>query len=860
MDSVTQADGRKIGSLSASPREAFLHLSRDRLQHLVELLAVKGSCVVLTGEPGSGKGYLAHAAAYAIQQHAGSMTHVPVCDLREFTELQGTETELSAREAALALVEKLRAGKRKRKLIVTALNIDAYDPGEAAVLEHLVRQHRLRLIATARTVSGAADRLAREPSVHQVPVEPLDRRECEALLSKLLGVDSIAPATLRRWYAASAGNPHALTTLAVAAERRGVVQRTRRVAWIPARDDTPPADFIAQLGPLTPQQRNVLELLTFAAPLHEPALLHLLDAEAVTSLIESHVLDVHTDDQGITALTTRLPVLADAMRWHLSPLRRTELAQQCYEALAAEDGTLNTASRARLVRFGIEAGQPLPVDWIWQAMHASAGTGDLRFGLRLALAAMPHERPVRAAEAMLRACDLAYFLGDRDGLNEAIDAISQLLADDARMAQLPFETQFALAATAISCDPRYRCDADGALDAFHHWQQRWGEQGVDARRISQTCRMRMLCWHGRLREALAEGGRIDEPHNLYAEWLSAPARSYEAIIRLQRGEIRKALSLAETTRQIILLREISPTISGDLEGFLIFLANWARGTTISAGRAIDLLGSVTRADLAAVHANAGLVETASALFALQEARWHDAAEVSAQLLPSLEKNDPFGIAPLVHAVSALALAALGDRSGAHNALHHTERFVPGVSQALRGIVGVLSIRARHWMRDPDLPAQARALVSWAREEELALIELEAIDVLAHATGTLDGAMFERAAQLAPLVDGPIGEAILAHVQALTRRVSGPIAPAEPEERLLSELGIWVPLPPVALLTGREREIALFTALGYSSKHIAARLHLSARTIETHLAHIYGKLGVSGRAQLRDWFSRRREAV
>ncbi|NLA66098.1 MAG: helix-turn-helix transcriptional regulator, partial [Leucobacter sp.] len=81
---------------------------------------------------------------------------------------------------------------------------------------------------------------------------------------------------------------------------------------------------------------------------------------------------------------------------------------------------------------------------------------------------------------------------------------------------------------------------------------------------------------------------------------------------------------------------------------------------------------------------------------------------------------------------------------------------------------------------------------------------------------------------------------------------------EPEERLLSELGVWMPLPPVKDLTGREREIALFTSLGHSSKYIADRLHLSARTIETHLAHVYAKLGVDGREGLRSWFSRERE--
>jgi len=51
------------------------------------------------------------------------------------------------------------------------------------------------------------------------------------------------------------------------------------------------------------------------------------------------------------------------------------------------------------------------------------------------------------------------------------------------------------------------------------------------------------------------------------------------------------------------------------------------------------------------------------------------------------------------------------------------------------------------------------------------------------------------------------------------------------------------------LTGREREVVALVRSGLANREIAERLHLSERTIETHLAHIYGKLGVSGRREL-----------
>ncbi|MBP2370970.1 helix-turn-helix transcriptional regulator [Pseudonocardia parietis] len=51
------------------------------------------------------------------------------------------------------------------------------------------------------------------------------------------------------------------------------------------------------------------------------------------------------------------------------------------------------------------------------------------------------------------------------------------------------------------------------------------------------------------------------------------------------------------------------------------------------------------------------------------------------------------------------------------------------------------------------------------------------------------------------------------------------------------------------LTPREREIAALAAEGASNAEVAHRLVVSVRTIETHLAHAYAKLGVDGRADL-----------
>jgi DNA-binding CsgD family transcriptional regulator len=51
------------------------------------------------------------------------------------------------------------------------------------------------------------------------------------------------------------------------------------------------------------------------------------------------------------------------------------------------------------------------------------------------------------------------------------------------------------------------------------------------------------------------------------------------------------------------------------------------------------------------------------------------------------------------------------------------------------------------------------------------------------------------------------------------------------------------------LTRRERQVAELAAGGYTAAQIATRLHIGVRTVETHLARSYAKLGVASKQQL-----------
>jgi DNA-binding NarL/FixJ family response regulator len=59
------------------------------------------------------------------------------------------------------------------------------------------------------------------------------------------------------------------------------------------------------------------------------------------------------------------------------------------------------------------------------------------------------------------------------------------------------------------------------------------------------------------------------------------------------------------------------------------------------------------------------------------------------------------------------------------------------------------------------------------------------------------------------------------------------------------------------LTAREREVLQLIARGYRYKEIAARLHLSIKTVESHVSSVLRKLQLSSRHELTRWAAERR---
>jgi predicted ATPase/DNA-binding CsgD family transcriptional regulator len=82
-----------------------------------------------------------------------------------------------------------------------------------------------------------------------------------------------------------------------------------------------------------------------------------------------------------------------------------------------------------------------------------------------------------------------------------------------------------------------------------------------------------------------------------------------------------------------------------------------------------------------------------------------------------------------------------------------------------------------------------------------------------------------------------------------------LSPHEAAKFALSDSEPSAEAPQLSILTRREREVATLVARGLTNRQAAAHLLVAPRTIETHLEHIFAKLGVQTRAEVAAWAAR-----
>ncbi|MGH3826568.1 MAG: LuxR C-terminal-related transcriptional regulator, partial [Pseudonocardiaceae bacterium] len=304
-----------------------------------------------------------------------------------------------------------------------------------------------------------------------------------------------------------------------------------------------------------------------------------------------------------------------------------------------------------------------------------------------------------------------------------------------------------------------------------------------------------LCRLGRLDEALTHVDRLIELAELFDPYLAPLAITYRALVLLEQGHLEQAALRCAQLPARIHHRHSMHLVDG--------LTLHVRG--VLAHRQGD-------------------AETACALFA----QLQDWAERTGEVDPSF----------LPWAADAIAAyLSCGRDTDARRVIDWVERRAVALPSRWPTIV-VATGRAALAERTGD-----RALAESCFSQALELHSELPMPLARAQTLTDYGAFLTRSGDIArarvPLAEAlHIAEACGAgwhanHARAEWRRAGGRTRNRKPGE-----------------LSPQETTVAQLAQAGRTNREIAQRLHLSIKTVETHLGHIYHKLGIRGRWELR----------
>ncbi|QGH69679.1 AAA family ATPase [Pseudactinotalea sp. HY158] len=334
----------------------------------------------------------------------------------------------------------------------------------------------------------------------------------------------------------------------------------------------------------------------------------------------------------------------------------------------------------------------------------------------------------------------------------------------------------------------------------------------------------------RAHRVLDEGRSLSE--ELGVRWPLVTYQSYLAVVRFAAGEWDDAA--AELEAGIGLAEESGVTYALKPSYSALALIRLHRGDLAGARSAVDAAETIgDRGSRLFDHR----VRWARAL--LREAEG-DPAGAYRMLAAGWRGCRAAGMA-VDYAVIGPDLVRLARAAGDLESAEEVTRVVTAVASAndVASISGA-ALRCRALLRDDADAANGAidAYVGGARRLEAALVREEAAG-LAAAQGRRDDAR-ALLREAAAVFEGLGATRCVVRVDAALRRLGVRRGSRGPRRR--PDRG-W------ASLTETESRIADLVAEGLTNPQIAGRLYVSRRTVQTHVSHVFTKLGISSRAQL-----------
>jgi DNA-binding CsgD family transcriptional regulator len=843
-----------------------------------------GGGLLLVGEPGVGKTHLARLgrdAAYAKGARAEWIAGATGASGVPLSAVAHLVPELGdvGPTRLLSAVARALVAPRHSSLLLAVDDAHWLDAASAAVVHHAVVGGGASLLATARRGAELPEPLAalvRDGRVERLDLLPLSAGEVEVLLQQALG-GPVEGSTLDKLCAASQGNPMLVRELVRAGQETGALTR-RDDLWHWAGPLAGPrlVDLIdARLGRLSAEERAGLEVVALGAPLP------LVVAEAVVGqpvldvLDRAQLLDARQRSGDEPVVRPAHPLYAEVLRATTSTLRRRVVHRQLAQAFE-DAGLTRPTDVVRIVTWRLDAQVAnRPVD-LRAAAHRALGASDFELAERIARAGVDgNDEPSRVALALAVAGQ-----GRIDEAHRLLATAGSPADQVGRAVDLFFYgSRTTSAAAAVE-------RVQDLLAGARAWP-------ADSEPLVEAARAGVLLLAGSVDEARAAAGSVlatpDAPAvaKLRAVLVAGPSTAIA-------GRTAEAMQLA--AYGVRLLAGGAEPASVATEALVELDAEPLLPATLSL--AARFAGDLVLAKEVARHeyqeALAARSPAAQGLFALALGHVAMAEGRPEHALPRLREavgllRHPPALT-LVWALGYLGQAAalVGDLESARAAIAEADAERGPAFQVFDCDVA----RARAWTLAADgevAAAQDAALdaatvaaeagqVSFAAEAAHDAARLGAADraapVLAELATRGDGgrlrALARHAAALAD--DDPaellgcadelagLGMVLLAAEASAcaSRRLTGPSARAAAARAaaLVDDCGaVSTPalreLEAVPTLSGREREVARLAVAGLSNRAIATRLHVSIRTVDNHLHRAYEKLGIRGRAELRD---------
>jgi DNA-binding CsgD family transcriptional regulator len=761
-----------------------------------------------------------------------------------------------------------------RPLVLFVDDAHLLDGGSATLLYQLTLTRAATVLVTVRSGEVAPDpvvALWKDGPAERIELDVLGDAAIEELLVKVLGAP-VDAASVRQLANHCRGNPMVLRELVSGALERGALAADGGI-WRLRGGLRPTARLVElvalRLDGLSAAERAVLELVTVGEPLGQGELAQLTDPAAVEGLERKGFITSRMDGRRVQVWLAH-PVFGDVVRAGISALRERRIARSLAEVIEAAGGrrredTLRLAS-LRLMAGGGSAGLLAAGALAARARHDRAlterlaraaiaeGAGfDARFVAAeaahsqgrpaqaerelAALAADAASDPDRARVALLR-FDNAYFLHGQDAGLRLIDEAVQAITDPFWRDELLTRRFFVMsssrgprvaveAASALLQHPRSRPLTTAAHAALFYSLVRLGRLDEAIQLLSPAPGSAAIPspdepWErwtlfAPLVAGLVSAGRLGEAEELLirahglvigqpAAEASAFVAGWFAILRLEQGRPMSAFRRA--SESYTLFQQLGRPLG-------------ARVGCITAAHALALAGQADRAaETLATYDALGLpTDLLTETDHLQARAW---AAAAAGDLPAARAQ--------LEAAADLG-EQIGDLVGAASALHGVARLgqAGGVAARLAALASdidgeLVAARAAYASAVAARDSEALKKVGGDFEDMGAI--LYAAEASAEAAVLLRRAGNARAAAAAEQ-----------KAARLLARCEGAVTPA------VRAIGARVRLTPGELDTAAQ------AAAGRSNKQIAGHLHLSVRTVESHLQRAYEKLGISGRHEL-----------